>query len=389
VDSVYGNDSTATPGGSPYLTINAAVNALTSGNAIWVLPGTYTLSSPITMPTNTSLRGMNTRAVTIQLLNAASTTQMIVMGANSRIEDVTILLTPANGSVSVTAIYFADGVSQTGKVKGCNITVNTTGVTAGSGNVYGVYCDQTSAVTQGSFASTALISNTINVYSANTGTTAGVYLTNAAYISTRDVNIFVSSIGVGVQTTGTATAILRNTAISGGSADIKQSAGTIQLGSGTDLINKNAGGLPFTTFATPVSVYSAVKGDMFLTPNTALGWLWPGTVSANKTSANTAQYPDVNPGYYVVPQSTIVYGVTANLTTAPGAPYSTIAYLYKNNVRTPFTIGYGATETSFKTNLNSSITLGPRDTLSVLISSINDPGVNNASHDLSFQVDLY
>ena len=389
VDAVNGNDSTATPGGSAYLTINAAVTALVAGDAIWVLPGTYTLTSPITMPTNTSMRGMNTRAVTIQLLNAASTTQMITMGTNTRIEDVTILLTPANGNVNVTAIYLADGISQTSKVKGCNITVNTTGVTAGTGNVFAVYCDQTSPITANSFETNVLISNTINVYSANTGTTAGIYLTNAGYISTRDINIFVSSIGVGVQTTGTATAILRTTAISGGTSDIKQQSGTIQLGSGTDLINKNAGGYPFTTFETPVSVYYAVKGAMFTTPNVTTGWLWPGTLAAVKQTGTIPQYPDTTPGYYAITQSTIVYGVTTNLTTAPGGTYSTLVTLYDNALLMPFTIGYGATESGFKTSFNSTFTMYTNNTMAVHISSINDPGVNNASDNLSVQVQLY
>jgi hypothetical protein len=214
-----------------------------------------------------------------------------------------------------------------------------------------------------------------------------VYLINAAYVSTRDTNVFVSSIGVGVQTTGTATAILRTSAISGGTSDIKQQGGTIQLGTGTDLINKNAGGYPFTTFATPVSVYSAIKGNMFTTSTVPKGWIWPGSVAAAKSTGGNDQYPDVNPAYYAVPQSTIVYGVTANLTGAPGSPYSTIAYLFKNNAVTPFVIGYGATESSFKTFYNSTLTLGPTDTFSVYISSVG--GNNNPSHDLSFQVDLY
>ena len=127
---------------------------------------------------------------------------------------------------------------------------------------------------------------------------------------------------------------------------------------------------------------------MFKKANVTRGWLWPGTVSASGTNAQLDAYPDTNPGYYVVQQSTIVYGVTANLTTAPGNNCSTFVYLFKNDVKTPFVLGYGTTENSFKTSFNSTITLGPVDKLSVYISSFGT-AANNLSHDMSFQVDLY
>ena len=45
VDSINGNDATASVGGSPYLTVNSAVATVLSGQTVWVLPGTYTSKS--------------------------------------------------------------------------------------------------------------------------------------------------------------------------------------------------------------------------------------------------------------------------------------------------------------------------------------------------------
>ena len=59
VDAVYGNDSTASIGGSPFLTVTAAVAAVSSGQTVWILPGTYTLASGLVLPNGISLRGMS------------------------------------------------------------------------------------------------------------------------------------------------------------------------------------------------------------------------------------------------------------------------------------------------------------------------------------------
>ena len=56
VDSIYGNDSTGTLGGPPFKTINAALSAASSGNVVWIFPGTYNES--ITIPTGVSVIGL-------------------------------------------------------------------------------------------------------------------------------------------------------------------------------------------------------------------------------------------------------------------------------------------------------------------------------------------
>jgi hypothetical protein len=94
VDAINGNDSTASVNGPPYLTVDAAIAAATSGTTIWVHSGTYTLAAPITLPEGVCLRGQNVQTTTIQYTATANTT-LLTMGENTRVEDVTLKLTSA------------------------------------------------------------------------------------------------------------------------------------------------------------------------------------------------------------------------------------------------------------------------------------------------------
>ncbi|NBT49481.1 MAG: hypothetical protein EBT07_17015 [Actinobacteria bacterium] len=209
-------------------------------------------------------------------------------------------------------------------------------------------------------------------------------------MSTRDVNIYVSSstTGCGVETVSSAKIILRTTAVSGSVNDIKQTGGSIQLGSGTDLINRTTGTLPFTTFSYPQSVFYGVQGNIFSNSAATGGYLWPGSMFANKDIGKNIQYPDVAPAYYKPIQSTIVYGFTANLTGSP-VTGSTVLQLYKNDVVTPFTVGYGSNQSSILTYYASTFTIGPSDRLSWSISSVGASDSQNRSHDLTIQMELY
>ena len=89
VDTIYGNDSVATVGGAPFKTIAAAVAAVVSGQTVWILPGTYTLTSGITLPNGISIRGLSLQTVVIQMI-ATSNASMITMGENCRVEDITL-----------------------------------------------------------------------------------------------------------------------------------------------------------------------------------------------------------------------------------------------------------------------------------------------------------
>jgi hypothetical protein len=118
----------------------------------------------------------------------------------------------------VTLIYLT---AQNAKIGGCTLTLDTTGVTAGTGNVYGIY--GSNAPSPGNFASNAIIACSFNIYSQNTGRVNGILIANSTIMSTRDVNIYVSSstTGCGVETVSSAKIILRTTAVSASVNDIR------------------------------------------------------------------------------------------------------------------------------------------------------------------------
>jgi hypothetical protein len=66
VDSVNGDDATGAVNGPSFLTVSAAVTASTAGSTIWILPGTYTLTSNLTIPANVSLRGLSVQTTKLQ-----------------------------------------------------------------------------------------------------------------------------------------------------------------------------------------------------------------------------------------------------------------------------------------------------------------------------------
>lgn len=56
VDSIYGDDSTASISGSPYKTLENALIDISAGQTIYILPGIYTLSSGIILPNGISIK---------------------------------------------------------------------------------------------------------------------------------------------------------------------------------------------------------------------------------------------------------------------------------------------------------------------------------------------
>ena len=145
VDVVYGNDGTGVIGGSPFLTIQAAITAIgvLTGIAIWVLPGVYTLAAGITLPDQTALRGMSSQTCTIQMTGVSADTTLITMGENCRVEDLTFLLTSSQHHTLV-GMLFGGTTSVTSKLRTCVVSVNnSTASTGGVSNVYGVLSNGT------------------------------------------------------------------------------------------------------------------------------------------------------------------------------------------------------------------------------------------------------
>jgi hypothetical protein len=420
VDAVNGNDSTASRGGLPYATVQAANAASQSGDTVWILPGTYTLTAGITITAGTSIRGLSLQTVTLQMTATANTT-LITMGENTRLEDVRVTLSSA-GHYTLTGIQFPGTTTVTAKLRTCVLTVdNSTASVGGTSTVNGILCSGTGTLGSGSFSFNCVKGSTINVYSNGGGAKRGILVSGTNIVTTRDTNVYVrqptdtASTGsyVGVETadtSNTASIQLRATTVgvtvpTAGQAytasDILQtnpatiinpsylaSAG-IQVGPGTDLVTKTAGSKGFSTYSYPTTVYYGLKGNV--KDATSGGYLWPGT---QEVKANT--FPDTGTpaAYYRVQQPCLLSGMSVGINAAAGSTNTTTVLIrrtpYGGSIAdTIFTVTLGPTDL-FKNFYDGSVTLNTGDQLHLQLTYTSGGGPNaNAAHDLTVQIDMF
>ena len=347
VDSVNGVDATAAVNGLPFLTVESAIsyintNSLT-GVTIWVASGTYALSAGITIPATCALRGSNTQTtlITLSASNPGGTVYMVTMGENTRIEDVNLTLTSSNATTNLVGIRTPGTTSNTSKFRTGVLTVNNSGLATGTTtNVYGILDDGTGTPGASSFSFNFTRGVTINIYSNGGGSKRGILVSGANDITFRDTNIYVAaptnsgSTGsyVGAETTNAlASAQFRTSSISGpttagsytGSDVLQTTPGTgnieygIQLGPGCDLINKTAGGKPFTTYVTPTTLIYGVNAQLLGAPR----YLWPGVMSSGGDSTQV---------FYRFQQKSVVQGISINMRIAPGTGETVTFTVYKS-----------------------------------------------------------
>ena len=374
VDTINGNDSNAVVGGAPYKTVNAAITGATTGQTIWVLPGTYDLTAGIAIPTGVCLRGLNVQTCTVQMVNVTSDTTLITMGENCRVEDLTLNLT-STGHHTLKGIVFGGTTTQTSKLRTCVLTVNNSSASyTGTSNVYGVECNGTGSLSSSSFSFNCLKGSTINVKSNGNGNKRGILVSNSNIVTTRDLNVYVAAPSgptgytgtyVGVETNdtgGTGSIQMRSTTVGfvkptgtqgyNGSDILQTTPATIldptylispgiQIGPGTDLVTKSAGGKGFSTYIYPATLFYGILGT---TNNNRDGYIWPGTVTPTST------YPDqTNPtGRYRVQQPLILSGISANASAVSTAAGTDITVC--KNAMTGTSL---SNATIFTVNLNS------------------------------------
>jgi hypothetical protein len=424
VDLVHGYTyPTARVGGIAFSTLEGALARVTTGQTIWLLPGTHTLSAPITLPSGISLRGISLQTVTIQYLATTSPTTMLTMGENCRVEDVTLNLTwnGATGATgtSLTGINFPGTSSQTSKLRVSVVNVRNTTITSPSitSTITGINFSGTGVFSSSVFSFNSVKGSTINVYSNGAGNKRGILVSSSNQVSTRDVNIFVAqptdttSLGsyVGVETNGgTDGAIqLRTTTIgcvyptitqSYTASDILQTTPAtltdpgylaspgIQIGPGVDLVTKSAGSKGFSTYIYPTTIYYGLRGDVKNASNNA--YLWPGT---QNISNNIFPDPGTPLAYYRIQQPALIAGFYVSLNGAPGGTNSvtfTVRYTPSGGsvTSTVFTVTLTGTQTvgSF---YNGSVRLNRGDQVHLLMSYTGN-NANNA-HDITAQIDVF
>ncbi len=383
VDQIYGNDSTASPSGKPYLTVEAACSTVSGQNlsnyTIFVLPGVYNLTEGITVPTNCAIRGANIQTTTLRMANVPTTTTLVTMGENSRLEDITLSLSSAS-NVNLVGVSFPGTTSQTAKIR--TIVENVTSSATGGNTITGIQCSGVTQLGMG-LSFNCVQRMTMNVSSSSISATRGFLITGACQCSVRDVNIFVTGAGsdlVAAETTNVSSLFLpRITTLYGNTADIKQTAGTIQIAPGVDLVNKTASSLPFSLSQYPNVITYTCIGDLRL--GSTAGYISPGSVFVTN-----GQYPTTSPIYYRIQEKCVLFGMSVGMAIAPALTNSVTITVYKNNVATVFTLTISGTNTT-GLYISSSLTFAIGDLLSVYVTYTG--GNTNLTRDLTLQLDIY
>jgi hypothetical protein len=161
----------------------------------------------------------------------------------------------------------------------------------------------------------------------------------------------------------------------------------IQVGPGTDLVTKTAGGKGFSTYVYPTILFYGLRGN--IKDATSGAYLWLGTQAI---SGNT--FPDTTtpPAYFRVQQPCLLSGMSASLNTAPGSNHIVTLLVRYTPISTgtvtdtPYTVTFTGTdiETSF---YNASLTLNVGDKIHVYLTYTGGNG--NTATDLSVQLDLF
>ncbi len=153
-DSALGNHEH-----SPFLTIKHALSQATSGYTVFVYPGTYTETFPITIPVGVTLKGAGIRAVVIQPTVGSVDKDALLLNGETTVEDLTITGFKFN-QINNTGygFRFAPGFSVTSRSPYIrNITVITRGSTVSPSDPYGFDSADAGkgALVDGSIASTS------------------------------------------------------------------------------------------------------------------------------------------------------------------------------------------------------------------------------------------
>jgi hypothetical protein len=416
-DLELGNDSNASVGGKPFKTLECALSVATSGDEIWLLPGTHYISKPIYIK-NIGIYGFSKQTCIIEFIsNTAIPVAMITIGENCSIDNVTIILSSSNTLASpLIGLLFKDRATETSLITNSIIKIDNSTVSHFSfTEVFGVVFN---SETNFQMKPPCISHSHIIIHSNGSGNKRGILVNSNCYSVIKDVLVTVSnppspgSSGsyVGIENSNEGTIVLRSCVIGScpvstnskfTASDILQSnhaitnpiylqSKGIHLGPGCELITKTAGQKGFCCANPSITLIYGVKGK--LSTSSTGGWLSLGT-----QQATLGQYPDPsNVAFYAIQQPCILYGLSASLNTAPGKGMKVTVTIYKsasffnqtqgcNGPQTTiFSVTFGGTEvnTSFT---GGSVSFSTGDRLHVYV---DYKGYINAS-DLYCQLNLF
>ncbi|MEN1936461.1 hypothetical protein AAIE21_12875 [Paenibacillus sp. 102] len=370
-----GNDSTAFIGGNPFKTINGAITAINAigatGITIFVFPGVY--DETIVIPNGNSLRGLSLLTVIIRKQNVTSNTTVLTMGENTRVEDVSVLLTSSN-HVNLTGVAFPGTTSQTSRLRTAVITVdNSTASTSGTSNVYAIHSFGTGTPDD---SISAVRATTITTKSAGLGNKRSLLVnTNAHSFHCRDINLTTTSsggagsyIGAEVNQSG-AKLSLRLASIQGTTADVSQTAGTMTLSS-ANLINSNTNNLGFSTVLQPSMILWADPAGL---PTGGNRFYRPGTAAVSTTEV-----------FIRLSQKAVIKSLAIRARVGPGGANTDTWTIRKNGVDTSLIVSLTGAQTS-NINNNVSVTFQAGDSISLRVTA----ATGSATTDTVIQVDIF
>jgi hypothetical protein len=162
----------------------------------------------------------------------------------------------------------------------------------------------------------------------------------------------------------------------------------IQIGPGTDLVTKSAGGNGFSLWVYPTTLYYGLRGD--LKNGTSGGYMWPGTMVA---AGGGNGFPDTGTpaAYFRIQQPALIAGLAVGLAGVPGTGH-TLTVLVRHTpfggsiADTSFTVTLGAADL-VKNFYGASLSVNTGDRIHVQVTYTGGNG--NTAHDLTVQIDMF
>ncbi|HLF95295.1 MAG TPA: hypothetical protein VJB14_17645 [Planctomycetota bacterium] len=316
----------------PFLTLEAALAAAEAGDLVFLRPGIYSPAAGVTIPDGVAVRGASLAAVLVQMLGVTGPTTLVTMGEDTRVEDLSLLLTSA-AHHDLEVALFPGTTAATAKIRTLVLTVDNSGAGAGTSRVCGILVQSSGVADRHTDAVRAC---TVKALSAGSGKKRGILMdTLAGSFRSHQTNYLASggtdSIGAEIDIAG-GTLEIDGRKVEGGVQDIKQTAGMLIIGPDMTLANVKANGSPFATERISSVLPFAISGGV---PSGVTRFLRTGTDPVSTTEI-FVQYA----------RKQIAKSLTVTATTAPGAGKTDTFTLRKNGIDTGLALSISGTATT-------------------------------------------
>jgi hypothetical protein len=306
-----------------------------------------------------TVRGTSVPSVFIQKLSVTSSTTMVTMGTNTRLEDVTVNATTATAGVTVTGVYFPTGTQQVAKVRSSSISITSTA----NATCYGVLSSGSSDLSGN--ATDGVRSCTITIISSGSSPTRGVYVNGSNRIIFSNTNIYSNGIGSDCtaaeinDASGAGILYIKSSSLNGTTRDIARTNGILLLHA-IELINGTTDGNSFTTSTAGGTQQYGMLGNIGAGTN----YLVPGTINHN--DAPTA------PVNLTFDQTVVPYYGVFKCQVALTGLNTAVFNVYKNSTsNAPFMTATLNSSTSNVIVNNKSATITTADSIIVAVTTTN------------------